>query len=83
MLAPSVSNGAFRSSIYSVDPSSGSVGNYTLHTDTWSDSRGMTIKTASPGGLVQKTAYDGVGRVTAQYSTDGGGGGQPTECVYG
>jgi YD repeat-containing protein len=73
---------AFRSSVYSVDPSSGSVSTNSLHTDTWFDARGMTVKTASPGGLVQKTAYDGVGRVTAQYSTDGGGGGQTTEWVY-
>ncbi|HUR54909.1 MAG TPA: hypothetical protein VMZ71_12325 [Gemmataceae bacterium] len=48
-------------------------GSYTLKADTWFDARGQVIKTASPGGLVRKTAYDGVGRVTVTYATDGGG----------
>ncbi len=29
----------------------------------------------SPGGLVQKSRYDGAGRVTASYTMDGGGDG--------
>jgi YD repeat-containing protein len=31
----------------------------------------LVIKTASPGGLVTKNAYDGAGRVTTEYLTDG------------
>lgn len=64
---------AYKSEVYSVDPSSGSVGSYTLATNTWFDKRGQVIKSSSPGGLVQKTAYDGVGRVIARSATDGGG----------
>jgi RHS repeat-associated protein len=63
----------YRADTYSVDPSSGSVGAYTLHTDTWYDARGNVIKTLAPGGLVTKTAYDGVGRPTTVSTADGGG----------
>ena len=64
---------AYRSDVYSVDPSSGSVGSYTLQSNTWFDKRGQVVKSSAPGGLVQKVAYDGVGRTTASYTTDGGG----------
>jgi YD repeat-containing protein len=61
----------YRTETYSVDPSDGSVGAYTLKSDTWYDARGLTIKTASPGGLVQKFEYDGAGRLLVSYLTDG------------
>ena len=64
---------AYRQDQYSVDPSSGSVGSYTLHADTWYDKRGNVAKTLAPGGLVTKKAYDGAGRSTVTYQTDGGG----------
>lgn len=64
---------AYRTDTYSVDPSSGSVGSDTLYSLTWFDARGQVIKTLSPGGLVQKMAYDGVGRTTTSYTSDGGG----------
>src|SRR5207302_1711153 len=35
--------------------------------------RGLVIKTSKPGGLVYKTQYDGAGRATIQYTSDGGG----------
>src|SRR5262249_40628901 len=63
----------YRSEVYSVDPSSGSAGANKPTSATWYDSRGQVIKTVSPGGLVQKAAYDGAGRVTATYLSDGGG----------
>jgi RHS repeat-associated protein len=63
----------YRSELYSVDPSTGAVGTNTLKADTWYDARGYAVKTLSPGGLVQKTAYDGAGRATVGYTTDGGG----------
>ncbi len=64
---------AFRTHVYSVDPSSGSVSTNSLTADTWYDRRGLVIKTADPGGLVTKTAYDGAGRVSKTYFSDGGG----------
>src|SRR5439155_1381041 len=45
----------------------------TLYSETWFDARGQVIKTLAPGGLVQKMTYDGLGRTTASYTTDGGG----------
>jgi RHS repeat-associated protein len=62
----------YRAETYNVD-TIGEVGANPLHTDTWYDSRGNVIKQAAPGGLVTKTAYDGAGRATAEYETDGGG----------
>lgn len=63
----------YRSDAYSVDPSTGSVGAYTLQSNSWFDKRGQVVKSSSPGGLVQKVAYDGVGRTTVNSTTDGGG----------
>ncbi len=42
-------------------------------TDAWYDARGLAGKTRAADGLVTKTAYDGVGRTLAMYSSDGGG----------
>ncbi|MFO0848770.1 MAG: hypothetical protein U0871_09480 [Gemmataceae bacterium] len=64
---------AYRTQVYGVDPSSGSVSTYALTTDLWFDNRGNVVKTAAPGGLVTKTAYDGAGRATTAYTADGGG----------
>jgi RHS repeat-associated protein len=41
--------------------------------ETWYDLRGLTVKSSSPGGLVQKVVYDSVGRSVVTSSTDGGG----------
>ena len=50
---------AYRQDVSDVDPSSGSVGSYTLYALTWFDSRGNVEKTLSPGGLVTKASHDG------------------------
>ncbi len=65
----------YLSEVYSVNdyPYVGGIGTYALDTNTWYDSRGNVIKTSEPGGLVQKMVYDGAGRVTTSYTTDGGG----------
>jgi YD repeat-containing protein len=63
----------YQQKTFSVDPSSGSVSSNALKTEYWYDARGLAIKTDAPGGLVTKTSYDGAGRATAQYQTDGGG----------
>jgi RHS repeat-associated protein len=61
----------YQTQTYSVDPTSGAVAANFLTTNTYYNHRGQVIETAAPGGLVTKTAYDGAGRVTASYSTDG------------
>jgi RHS repeat-associated protein len=58
---------------YSVNQSTGALSSSTLNTNVWYSHRGQVLKTAAPGGLVTKTQYDGDGRVTAVYLTDGGG----------
>ncbi|MFM8930435.1 MAG: hypothetical protein ACKOS8_00985, partial [Gemmataceae bacterium] len=63
----------YKTLTYSVDPSTGSVSSSALTTQSWYDSRGLLIKQSSPGGLVSKVSYDGAGRPTASYTTDGGG----------
>lgn len=63
----------YRVKTFHVNPSSGAVSTNSLRTDTWYDARGNVVKTAEPGGLVTKAAYDGLGRVTVAYATDGGG----------
>ena len=64
---------AYLSETYSVDPSSGNVGANTLKSQSWFDARGLVVKTSAPGGVVQKSAFDGAGRLTTSYMTDGGG----------
>jgi RHS repeat-associated protein len=62
----------YETNTYGVDPSSGSVSTYALHADFWYNHRGELIKSAAPGGLVTKNLYDGAGRLTTTYTTDGG-----------
>jgi RHS repeat-associated protein len=64
---------AYQEKAFSVDPTSGSMSTNALTTNHWFDSRGNEIKTNLPGGLVDKTGYDGAGRPTVEYVTDGGG----------
>lgn len=59
--------------VYSVNPTNGNIGSYTLKSNTWYDARGQIIKSTTPGGLVLKSIYDGAGRTTISYATDGGG----------
>src|SRR5262249_14348058 len=42
----------YRTQVYSVNPSSGSVSSSALKTDVWYGRRGQVLKTAAPGGLV-------------------------------
>ena len=61
----------YRSQVYSVDQSTGAIGN-SLTTNTFFDHRGNAIAVFSPGGQVAKSVYDGAGRLSSQYVTDGG-----------
>jgi RHS repeat-associated protein len=63
----------FRTHVYEVDQSTGTVSTSSLTTNTWYDHRGHVVKTAAPGGLVTKTQYDGVGRPIKVSLTDGQG----------
>ena len=54
---------AYRTQVYGVDPSTGSVSTNALTTDTWFDRRGLAVKTAQPGGLVTKTVSERSGTV--------------------
>jgi RHS repeat-associated protein len=62
---------------YSVNPSTGAVSSTALSTNTWYNHRGLVIETSQPGGLKTKNAYDGAGRTTVQYTTDGNGDAAP------
>jgi YD repeat-containing protein len=65
---------AYQDQTFEVNQSTGAVNPNPLTTNTWYDHRGNVIATASPGGLVQKTRYDGADRPVVQYTTDGAGG---------
>ncbi|MGA2502327.1 MAG: hypothetical protein ABSH20_31680, partial [Tepidisphaeraceae bacterium] len=67
----------FASHVFSVDPSSGNVSTSSLDSFIWFDQNGNVIKTAQPGGLVEKDAYDTAGRLATSYITDGGGDAAP------
>ncbi len=59
----------FRTKVYAVDPSTGSVGN-ALSNDFWYDARGQTMKTKSAGSSkLTKSTYNGVGWPVMQYQT--------------
>jgi len=66
----------YEQQVFSVTPSGSSAG--TVSTDSlnsfyWYDHNGNILKVLSPGGLVQKYAYDAAERQTIAYTTDGGG----------
>lgn len=64
---------AYQTKSYSVNQSDGTLSSSALTTNSFYDRRGNEIKTSSPGGLVNKSAFDGAGRTKTQYVTDGGG----------
>jgi RHS repeat-associated protein len=64
----------YQTQVYEVNQSSGAVSNTALTTNLWYNHRGERIATSSPGGLVEKDQYDGAGRQTVTYWTDGSSG---------
>jgi YD repeat-containing protein len=64
----------YQTQTFSVDPSTGAVSTNALTSNIWYDHRGNVLETSAPGGLVGKMKYDGAGRETTSYMTDGGGG---------
>ena len=69
----------YEQSVFSVDRISGTPSTNSLNTFDWYDQNGNLIKALSPGGLVQKWAYDAANRQTTAYTTDGGGDGTPLQ----
>ncbi|MFL5241992.1 MAG: RHS repeat domain-containing protein [Gemmataceae bacterium] len=63
----------YKTQEYSVDPSTGTVSTNALTTQRWYDHRGDVIKSSNPGGEVNKSQFDGAGRATISYVSDGGG----------
>jgi YD repeat-containing protein len=61
----------YQSSVYSVDPSTGTVGS-SITTNAFYDHNGNVLAVFTPGQPTMKYLYDGANRVTATYTTDGG-----------
>ncbi len=64
---------AYATHVFEVDQSTGNISATSLNTLVYRNHRGLVIDTSAPGGLVTKNQYDGSGRTTIQYSSDGGG----------
>ncbi len=59
---------------FSVNPTTGSVSSSALTTNHYYDADGNLIATSAPGGLWTKYTYDGAGRRSMEYQTDGNSG---------
>jgi hypothetical protein len=61
----------YQTLVYDVNQSTGSVSSTGLTTNYYFNHRGLVIETSAPGGLVTKHQFDGAGRETETYQTDG------------
>jgi RHS repeat-associated protein len=64
----------YQTLVYDVNPSNGTVSSTALTTNYYYDHRGDLMAESDPGGLWTKSVYDGAGRDTMDYTTDGAGG---------
>jgi RHS repeat-associated protein len=64
----------YQTIVYDVNQSTGSVSSTGLTTNTYYNHRSQVIEVSQPGGEVQKYQFDGAGRQTEAYTTDGAGG---------
>ncbi len=64
----------YQTQVFDVNQSTGAVSSTGLTSNTYFNHRGLQIAASAPGGLWTKERYDGAGRETVQYSTDGAGG---------
>jgi YD repeat-containing protein len=62
----------YQTSVSDVDQTTGNITATLRTTNLYYDHRGNLIENAPSGGVVTKTVYDGAGRPTAVYTTDGG-----------
>jgi RHS repeat-associated protein len=65
-------NRVYKMQMGQVDPVNGGNPTTFLTTNYWYNHRSLLAKTAAAGGLVTKDAYDGAGRLSKEYQTDGG-----------
>ena len=68
------SSRVYQAAVYDVNQGTGAVSSTGLTTNTYYSHRGQAIETANPGGEVDKSQFDGAGRETESYVTDGAGG---------
>ena len=61
----------YETQVYSVNPSNGDVSASALTTNDYYDANGNLIAEDAPGGLWTKYSYDGAGRQSMEYQTDG------------
>jgi YD repeat-containing protein len=64
---------AYQNVVYDVSPTTGAVST-SLVSNTYRNHRGEVIATSGPGGLWNKSSFDGAGREIFIYATDGAGG---------
>jgi RHS repeat-associated protein len=64
----------FRTHTYDVNQTTGAISTNSLTTNYYYDHRGDQIAESDPGGLWTKTQYDGAGRSSVNYTTDGASG---------
>jgi YD repeat-containing protein len=64
----------YQTQVYDVNPTTGTVSTNALTTNLYYDHRGDLVAQSVPGGLWSKAQYDGAGRLTYSYATDGAGG---------
>ncbi len=64
----------YQTQVFDVNQSTGAVSSTALTGNTYFNHRGLQVAASAPGGLWTKEQYDGAGRATVQYTTDGAGG---------
>ncbi len=64
----------YQTAVYDVNQSTGAVSSTALTTNVYRNHRGQVMDTSNPGGEVDKSQYDGAGRVVESYISDGAGG---------
>jgi hypothetical protein len=64
----------YQTQVYDVNPTTGTVSTNALTTNLYYDHRGDLVAQSAPGGLWSKAQFDGAGRLTYSYATDGASG---------
>lgn len=70
----------YREEFYGVNSATGALTTTPTVTQYWFSGRGERVKTLHPGGFVEKFRFDGAGRLTGLFGTDGGGDGNAVDA---